>query len=302
MKILVTGGTGFVGSNLVRELVEAGHEVTITGCSTECKVEEVKILHLSLEGVDWPKIYGQDIVFHQAANNNTLDQDQKEMLRANLYGPIALFSRARDGGCKRFVYASSTAVYGNSPAPYDESETLLEPLNPYADSKARFDNFAMNFAAENKDLSVIGLRYCNVFGPGEEHKGSRASMIYQLATQMIAGKTPKLFKDGKQKRDWIYVKDVVRANMLASEYDGSGIFNCGSGVATSFNDLVTIINDSLKTSITPEYIDNPYEETYQTFTECNMLKAKEKLKFVPQYKIKDGIREYIEYMKKTCSP
>ena len=213
-----------------------------------------------MEGLDWTKIAKIDVVYHLAANNDTLDQDQLEMWKANVYSPIKLFHRCLKSGCKRFVYASSTAVYGNSPAPYIEAETLLEPLNVYGKSKAAFESFATEFAEEH-DVNVVGLRFCNVFGPGEWHKGHRASMIYQIIKQMLdKNPRPKLFEDGNQKRDWIYVKDIVRGIILAGEYEGSGIFNCGSGTATSYNDLVHFINESLGTDYQPGYIKNPYKE------------------------------------------
>ncbi|MHA1950110.1 MAG: NAD-dependent epimerase/dehydratase family protein [Candidatus Thorarchaeota archaeon] len=297
MKALVTGGSGFVGSNLARELVNLGHEVTITGNSSERKVEGVKTLHLSFAGLDWNKIKDIDVLFHQAANNDTLDNNEHQMMIENVYSPLKLFKHAYRNGCRRFVYASSTAVYGNSPAPYIESETQIEPLNAYAKSKQYFDDFAMLFS-KAKDVKVVGLRYCNVYGPGEGHKGRRASMIYQLAKKMLTKESPKLFRDGEQKRDWIYVKDVVKANLLAAKYDGSGIFNCGTGVATSFNNLVKYIDQDIGIlRIKPEYIDNPYEKAFQNFTQCDMSLAKKELGFTPDYDIRRGIKGTIDHIR-----
>jgi len=118
-------------------------------------------------------------------------------------------------------------------------------------------------------------------------------MILQLAQQMRKG-NPTLFKHGEQKRDFVYVKDVVAANLLAAKATESCIINCGSGRATSFNDIVAILNNVLATSRKPEYIDNPYKEFYQNFTECDMTKAKEKIGFVPEYSIEQGIKDYFE--------
>jgi len=292
LKILVTGGTGFIGSNLVRELVK-NHEVTVIGTKSEVPTPGIKkFLSLHFNGIDWSQIAGMDVVFHQGANNNTLDQDKGEMWRGNVDAPIRLFCRALDGGCKKFVYASSTAVYGNSPAPYVEDTTPIRPLNPYAESKVAFDDFAMRFAKDN-DVSVVGLRYCNVYGPGEDHKGPRASMIHQIAYQMLKGKSPKIFEHGGQKRDWIYVKDVVKANLLAMEFEGSDIFNCGFGKAVSFNDIVRLLNDILRMRLKPEYIPNPYKESYQTFTECDMKKARIALRFEPEYNVESGMSNYL---------
>jgi ADP-L-glycero-D-manno-heptose 6-epimerase len=155
------------------------------------------------------------------------------------------------------------------------------------------DDFAMDFAAMHPDVTVVGLRYCNVYGPGESHKGPRATMIYQLAQQMRHG-NPRLFKYGEQQRDYVYVKDGVHANMLAASATTSCIVNCGSGKATTFNRLVEILNEVLSYQRKPEYIDNPYAENYQNYTECDMTLAEKQIGFIPQYTIEDGIRDYFE--------
>jgi len=190
----------------------------------------------------------------------------------------------------------STAIYGDSPAPYIESETPLNPLNFYADSKARFEQFAKSFGHENK-VDCVGLRYCNVYGPGEAHKGRRASMIHQLGQTMLKGERPRLFKDGTQKRDWAYVDDVAEVNIKASEFTGVDVFNVGSGEATSFNDIIKIFNKELNLTIEPEYIENPHIGAYQVHTECDMTKAAELLGFKPKFDVPNGIKKYLEAVK-----
>jgi ADP-L-glycero-D-manno-heptose 6-epimerase len=296
MRALITGGTGFIGSNLTNALIQQGYEVIITGHDAEQKLQcsSIKILQPSFIGLNWDAIGSVDVVFHQAAINNTTLNDRDEMCRANVDSSIRLFDEMLARGCKRFVYASSTAVYGNGDVPYQEAQEL-NPLNPYAESKMLFEAHANKLAAAHTDIIIVGLRYCNVYGPGEEHKGSRASMIYQLAAQMLKG-NPRLFKYGEQKRDYIYVKDVVEANLLASKANKSTIVNCGSGVATEFNSLVEILNKALNINRIPEYIDNPYKLNYQSYTKCDMTQAKELINFVPQYGIEQGIEEYIKYL------
>lgn len=301
VKILVTGGLGFVGRNLTERLVKDGHEVTVTASGSEPHIHGVhKVLYMSLEGIHWPDIYGKDVVFHLMANNDTLCNDEHEMLRANLYGPIKLFTAASDGGCRKFVYASSTAIYGDSPAPYIEGETKIAPLNAYGRSKMMFDSFAEKFA-EDKEISITALRYCNVYGPGEDRKGKRMSMIRQLIRQMQKG-PPVLFSDGEQKRDWIYVKDVVEANILAmnvSQMDHKwSVYNIGSGVATTFNEIVSIIDERLDATRLGwchndiKYIDCPFPEMFQNHTECCIEKARRELGFSPSFDIRSGIEDY----------
>lgn len=292
MRILVTGGTGFIGSNLVSRLLRDGHEVVITGHDAEQRIPgfQGKYLQPGLVGIDWDAIGPVEVLFHQAAVNDTTLLDEREMLRANVTASQELFRRVVAGGCRRIVYASSTAIYGDAPAPYRE-DTPARPLNPYARSKKLLEEFACDFAHENPRVTVVGLRYCNVYGPGESHKGKRASMIFQLAQQMRRG-NPRLFKYGEQKRDYLYVEDAVRANLLAAEASENCIVNCGSGQAVTFNDLVAQLNRVLGVSRTPEYIDNPYADRYQSHTECDMTLAKEKLGFVPEFDLSRGLEAY----------
>jgi len=294
MRILVTGGTGFVGSNIARVLLERGDEVVITKRDSEQNLPDFSgtTLEGDLEKINWKEAGKLDAIFHEAAINDTTLLDAAEMTRVNVDASMRLFEYAAAGGCKKIVYASSTAVYGDGPVPYKERQEL-RPLNPYAESKVELEKRAAEFAEAHRGTIVIGLRYCNVYGPGESHKGKRASMIYQLAKQMQKG-NPKIFKWGEQKRDYIYVKDVVAANLLALEAKESFVVNCGSGKATSFNELVRILNSLLGVSRTPEYVDNPYLARYQNYTECDMSLAKEKLGFVPEFDIKRGVKEYLK--------
>jgi ADP-L-glycero-D-manno-heptose 6-epimerase len=304
MKILVTGGGGFVGRNLTAQLIQDGHEVTITSTGSEPTFSGVKkILYMGLNGIDWNYVKDQDVVVHLMANNDTLCRDSEEMLRANLYGPIELFRCALEEGCKKFVYASSAAVYGSSPPPFKEEETQVKPLNIYGESKAMFDNFAMNFAKENQ-VSVTGLRYSNVYGPGEEQKDRRMSMIGQLLRKMARDISPVLFEFGEQKRDWVYVKDVVQANILSITQDckekTGKIFNIGSGESFSFNEIVKLINETINKNLNISYIPCSFQENFQNYTQCDISKAKKELGFNPEFSLKSGIQEYYRSLIVSC--
>ena len=329
VKVLVTGASGFVGRNLVVRLLEEGHEVVATSMGGENKIPDgvSKVIYYGLEGIDWTQVGGMDALFHLAANTDTLCHDQKEMWRSNVYGPIALFHRVRDGGCRRIIYASSTAVYGDSPAPYVESETPQNPLNVYGESKKQFDEFAMRMAKDHNEeaakyntefselekryptsaaltvpkhkdpITIVGLRYCNIYGPGEEHKKHARSVATQMFETMRHGRKFKLFEDGEQKRDWVYVKDVVEANMLALKYEGeSDIFNIGTGEACTFNGMASLIcrilGDDKNWQLLPEYKECPFPEKYQSHTCCSIEKARTQLGFSPKYNIGAGLRDY----------
>lgn len=292
MRCLVTGGTGLVGSNLALELLAAGHEVVMTGNEAEQQLPGFtgKCLHPGFTGIDWDAIGEVDAVFHQAALNNTRNMDRREMFRANVESSAALFRYAVDHGCRRIVFATSTAVYGRCPAPFRE-DGPFDLNTPYAESKKALEEFASGFAAENPSVTVVGLRYCNVFGPRENHKGTRATMIYQLARQMLLG-DPGLFEFGEQKRDYIYVKDVVRANVLASQAAGSCIVNCASGRSTTFNRIVEILNSVMGLDRKPVYFPNPFGGNYQSDTTCDVSAAAASIGFEASYTIEDAILDY----------
>ncbi|MDD5271047.1 MAG: NAD-dependent epimerase/dehydratase family protein, partial [Candidatus Omnitrophica bacterium] len=143
----------------------------------------------------------------------------------------------------------------------------------------------------------VGLRYFNVYGPGETHKKKAASMIYQLYLQMASGKRPRVFKWGEQYRDFIYVKDVVAANMKAMAYKGSGVFNVGTDSPATFNEVIEALNRALKKDLTPEYFDNPYG-FYQDRTHADISLSKAALKFSAKYGIEAGIKDYVSILKK----
>lgn len=296
---LVTGATGFVGHHICNRLYNNKWNVIAVGSKSENNPLCHKFLQINLDGISWDLIPKIDVCFHQAANNDTTDMDMENMLRSNLTAPSNVFYRlVREKGCKQFVYASSCSVYGNEPVPYNEKTTRLDPLNPYAHSKMLFEQFAESFALEY-GVNLVGLRYSNVYGPGEKHKGKRSSMISQLLQKMHQGERPKIFKFGEHLRDWVYIEDVVNANLLASEYKYSGVFNVGSGEAMSFNDVVATLNAELQTNLEPEYINCPFLNAYQTHTLVDLTHSKNGLGYIPEFGPAAGIKKFVEETKKA---
>ena len=189
------------------------------------------------------------------------------------------------------VYASSAGGYWANPSPQTESQTPA-PLNVYGFSKAVLDNVARR-ATSGFSRTIVGLRYFNVFGQGERFKGPAASMIYQLYLQMKAGKAPRVFKHGEQGRDFVYVKDVVEANILALSSRTSGSFNIGSGSETSFNTVIDTVRDFLSAGhLKTEYFDNPYD-FYQEHTCASIEEARAAFGYHPRFSVPDGIRDYL---------
>lgn len=298
MRILVTGASGFVGKRLANQLALKGHQVTAVATSEVGLNGMYKIVNPGLFGMDVGHLYYNEVIFHQAANNDTMSTNMEDMWKANVSEPVQMLYIAKHGACKKFIYASSTAVYGNIPAPHTEGSPL-NPLNVYARTKAHFDDCAMNFAKDNPHMTIIGLRYCNVYGPGEQHKGKRMSMIGQMLYKLKGGGKIELFEDGLQRRDWCYITDVVDANLLAMQSDKSDIYNIGSGSCITFNRIAMTLIQHLTPQDTPwtdylSYIKNPSPETYQNHTECVIKKARTQLGYEPKYyDIIDGINEYV---------
>lgn len=295
MKILVTGAAGFIGSNLTLELQKRFPDSDITAVDNFFAgvTENLRGFKGKFENRDiskGPALSGNyDIIFHEAAITDPRYGDDSEMVRSNIEGFRNIIKLARDSGAK-LIYASSASMYGNGPAPQKESQKK-EILSAYAESKLAMDDMAGELYGS---MHIVGLRYFNVFGPGEAHKGRPASMIYHLVRQMKSAARPRIFKMGEQKRDHIYVNDVVEATILAVKAGRSGVYNVGTGRAVDFNELVADINSVLGTSLEAEYIDNPYEGTYQNHTQADTTEAEKYLGFKTRYSLKDGIKDYIE--------
>ena len=236
-----------------------------------------------------------DAIFHEAAITDTTVMDQKAMMEQNVEAFKNLLSFAAENEIKKVIYASSAATYGNGPVPNVETQPT-HPENVYGFSKVIMDNVARQFSADNNDMAIIGLRYFNVYGPGEYYKGKMASMVYQLYNQMKAGKRPRVFKYGEQQRDFVYVKDIVKINLCAlNNGKETGVYNAATGIPRDYNAIIACLNKELGTNLEPEYIDNPYP-FFQLKTQADMTLAKEKLGYEPDYSLEAGIADYVSIL------
>jgi ADP-L-glycero-D-manno-heptose 6-epimerase len=175
------------------------------------------------------------------------------------------------------------------------------PQNAYAFSKIQLDHLAGYYRKQYPAWKLVGLRYFNVYGPREAHKRHMASMVYQLYLQMKAGKKPRIFKDGEQKRDFVYVKDVVEATLAASVASVPGVYNVGSGVSSSFNDVISRLNKALGLALDTEYFENPYS-FYQNVTQADISKSREELCYEPRFDLEHGIDAYVKWLLKSGEP
>jgi ADP-L-glycero-D-manno-heptose 6-epimerase len=297
VRVLVTGGAGFIGSNLAKRLVRDHHDTVVAddfssatwvnltdfaGDVLTCSMFE------DIAALDHAGPF--DVVFHQASITDTTVMDQRRMMSNNVEAFRKLLNLAVSWKC-RVVWASSCSIYGQGPVPMKESQPP-QPLNVYAFSKLAMERLAGTFC-DKLAQPIVALRYSNVYGPGEAHKGKFASMIYQLAKQMRAGKRPRIFTAGQQKRDFVYIDDVVQANLQAMQSRTIGIFNAGAGASWSFNEVVAELNRALKTKLQPEYFDNPYGFT-QDWTETDLTESRRALNYQPRFNLQDGIAAYAE--------
>ena len=301
--LIITGGAGFIGSNLTLALQQRFPDARLTviddfrsGDFKNLAGYRGDFVAQNLATLDWHAQFGDqrfDAIFHLASITDTTLHDQFVQVHDNVESFRRLLNFARPNRT-RIIYASSAATYGAAAAASVESDGAA-PANVYAFSKVIMDNIAIREVKENPDWIIIGLRYFNVYGPREAHKGIPASMVYHLAQQMKAGQRPRIFKHGEQKRDFVYVKDVVEGSILALEAQTSGIYNLGSGQARSFNELVDVLNRCLGTRLPADYIDNPHAH-YQNFTEADLNKARSALGYAPQFSLEDGVRDYMRWL------
>lgn len=296
MNALVTGGGGFIGSNLALELERRGFNVTVlddfsVGNRENLNGFEGEIISEGIMEVNLNKLKEMDFIFHQAAITNTTVKDKELMMNVNLHG----FKRFLDFAVERgipFIYASSAAVYGSAKAPQKESDAG-NPNNSYGESKWLCDCTAKE-GMEKSDSLIAGLRYFNVFGPRERFKGKMASMVWQLSQQMLKGKKPRIFKYGEQKRDQLYAKDAVKANLLAMNAKENCIVNVGSGKAVTFNYIIETLNKTLGFNYEAEYFDNPFKEFYQEETEADLSLAGKYLGYKPEWSFEEAVKDYFK--------
>ncbi|MGD8873417.1 MAG: NAD-dependent epimerase/dehydratase family protein [Gemmatimonadota bacterium] len=254
MKVLVTGSAGFIGSHVAATLRARGDEVM--------GVDPRSPSPRSFE--DAVGVGGVDRVVHLGAISSTLEHDETLLGRVNVELPQRIWRWCADEGVP-LVYASSAAVYGMGASGFDE-DASCEPLNGYARSKLTFDRWAL--AQQHGPPSWAGCRYFNVYGPGEEHKGAMASMVSKAFADAAAGRATRLFRWGRQLRDFVWVGDVVAATLWLLEAGVRGVFNVGTGRAETFEHVVSAVwrTEGLEPRI--EWIDMPtgLRDRYQSYT------------------------------------
>jgi len=301
MNVLVTGGAGFIGSNLVERLVKDGHSVRVLddfslGKPDNLKSVKVEIVKGDLRDFDTVRnaSKGIDVIFNQAAASaSPMFRDHlHESVAANVDGFVNLLNACRVNDVKKLVYASTSSVYGNSKPPLRE-DMKLEPVNFYASTKLLNEHLALLFSAQY-GLETVGFRYMSIYGPHEKSKGIYANLVSQFLWAMQKGEQPVIYGDGTQKREFTYVADVVEANVLAMNKKrlSGEVFNVGTGKSVSLNDVVALLNKLLDTSIKPKYVKNTVKN--YIFTQLSDIsKIRKTLGYEPKYTLEKGLKDIL---------
>lgn len=302
MSVLVTGGAGFIGSNLVEDLLASGKEVIVIDNMDTGSMSNLKDLDDGLEVIEASCVDASkfdlkpEAIYHLGIPSSSPMYKKNPLLVGEaINGTIAVFELAKTAGCK-VVYASSSSLYSGLTPPHREDMTI-QVTDYYTEARLAIERIAELY----KRLFGVpssGMRFFSVYGPKEEAKKQYANMVSQFLWEMLEGKSPVIFGDGTQTRDFTYVKDVVRALRLAMISNYHGILNVGTGTAYSFNDVIDLINQGIGSEISPKYIDNPIKN-YVSHTLADTSKAKKVLCFEASCKLSEGIKSLISFTQES---
>lgn len=307
-KYLVTGGAGFIGSHIAGELVRKGHSVRIIDNFSTGKRENISSFVDDIELVEADirefkvcreVVEGMDFVLHQAALTSVPLSIEDPLLtnEINITGILNLLLASREAKVQRLVFASSAAVYGeDSRLPKTENMEGL-PISPYALSK-RVGELYCRLFSQLYGLSTVSLRYFNIFGPRQDPFSQYASVIPNFIGKMLNDEKPAVFGDGEQSRDFLYVSNVVDANILALKATGvSGeVFNIAGGEKTTVNSLIEELNGALGKEIKPSYDDPRPGDIKHSYADIS--KARKMLKYEPTVSFKEGLNETVRWYRK----
>ena len=306
-RIVVTGGAGFIGSNLVHTLCKE-NQVTVVDDLSTGHIENIKGL-IDMGDITFVKrsitdlavlqktFKDVDYVFHEAAIAS-VPQSIKDPIASNnvnINGTLNVLVAARDNSVEKVVCASSCAVYGNpSVIPIKESNRL-DPLSPYSISKMAGEYYCQVFTTLY-NLPTVSLRYFNVYGPRQDPLSEYAAVIPKFITRVSNGKPPVIYGDGKQTRDFVFVDDVVNANVIAAESKTTGVFNIASGEQVSINELAKLITKKTGNNLNTVY--EPPKPGEVMYSLADISKAKEKLNFELKFNLTKGLERVIKWFQK----
>jgi len=304
MQYLVTGGAGFIASHIVEELIKEKHDVIILDDMSAGKNVNIDPDAEFIKGSVTDKdlldticeTHTLDGIFHLGAIASVQKSIEDPILvhEVNATGTLNILNAAHDHGIRKVVLSASAAAYGDNPVFPKRENMLPEPLSPYAVSKIAAEMYCRNFA-DLFGVETTALRYFNVFGPRQDPNAEYAAVIPKFTEKIVKGQKPVIYGDGKQTRDFVFVKDVVLANMLAMNSHTCGTFNIGTGIQTSLNDLAGMIMRAAEVTTDIIYEDpRPGDIRYSV---ADISKAGKELGYSPKYSIEGGIKQTVDYFR-----
>ena len=308
MRYVVTGGAGFIGSHLVEHLVGEGDDVVVLDDFSTGKRENIEPWLGSVELVEGSitdpavcarAIAGADYVLHQAALPSVPRsiKDPAASHAVNATGTLNILIAARDAGVKRVVYAASSSAYGNTPELPKREDMVARPLSPYAVAKLSGEQYCRAFHA-SFGVPTVALRYFNVFGPRQDPTSQYAAVVPKFITMALAGEAPTIFGDGEQTRDFTFVANVVRANLLACEAGPSAlgeVFNVGCGDRISVNDLWNRIRTLIGTDVDAHHEPSRTGDVRDSL--ASLARARALLGYEPVVGVGEGLGRLVEQMR-----
>ena len=304
MKYIITGGAGFIGSHIA-EAIAGSHDVIIIDNYSSGKAENLarfsdKVQFIAGSITDLPLLSdvfsGADGIFHLGAIASVARSvdDPVATHQTNLTGTLNILLAARDCGVKKVVFSSSSAVYGDEPTLPKREDMPPVPLSPYAVSKLAGEYYCSVFN-ELFDVKTVSLRYFNVYGPRQDPQSEYAAVIPKFITRLLNHQAPLIFGDGKQTRDFVYVQDVVQANLLAMQGSTTGTFNIGSGERIDLNTLARTLADLMEADIPPVYEKTRSGDIRDSVSDITA--AKKSLGYQTEYSLDRGLAETIAWFR-----
>jgi UDP-glucose 4-epimerase len=302
---LVTGGAGFIGSHIAEALVARGDRVRVldnlsTGRRTNLQTFLPRIEFIEGDLQDQATVAravkGVDCIFHEAALASVPRSIERPLdtNAVGVTGTVALLDAARHAGVRRLVFAGSSSVFGDQPTSSKRETDPCAPISPYGASKLAGEIYCQAFTA-TYGLETVTLRYFNVFGPRQDPDSPYSAVIPLFITAMLAGRSPVVYGDGQQSRDFSYVANVVHANLLAADAPGIAgrVFNVANGRTTSLLELIAALNRLLGTNVQPEHAPPRAGDIRESL--ADITQARTWLKYEPQIGFEDGLRRSIDY-------